>query len=123
MESLHKDHLGEFLSHDQGKILAEKRCMEMHDFRMAALMFLTGHGIKTKTHTYVEVAHFTTQCIIRTWKALGSVASCFPGPDDAPFWEIKKGSFLSQSGPEAPLSKHLVLARQKANTQSTLMPS
>ncbi len=29
------------LSHDQDTIIAEKGCAEMHDFHMAALMFLT----------------------------------------------------------------------------------
>ena len=43
--------------------------MEISDFRMAALMFLTGYGIKASTHA--EIAHFSTLCIIRTWKALG----------------------------------------------------
>ncbi len=38
------------LSHDQGTIHAEMVCVEMRNFYMAALMFLTGHGIKTRTH-------------------------------------------------------------------------
>ena len=54
---------------DQDTILAEKGCLEMLDFRMAALMFLTGHGIKARTHTHAEIAHFPTRCIIRTRKA------------------------------------------------------
>ena len=33
-------------SHDQDTIHAEKGCVGMRDFHMAALMFLTGHGIK-----------------------------------------------------------------------------
>ena len=45
-------------------IHAEKRCEEMCDFGMAALMFVTGHGIKARA------------------------ASCFPGPDDAPCWDM-----------------------------------
>ena len=52
-------------------IHAEKGCMEMRDFHMAGLMFLTGHEIKARTHAHVEITHFLTQCIIRTWKALG----------------------------------------------------
>ena len=56
------------LSHQQDTIHAEKWCTEMCNFRMAALMFLTGHGIKTYAHS--EIAHFPTQFIIRTWKAL-----------------------------------------------------
>ena len=34
-------------------------------------MFLTGHGIKARTHTCEKIARFPTQCIIRTWKTLG----------------------------------------------------
>ena len=41
----------------------------MHDFCKVALMFLTGHGIKGRTHAHVEIAHFLTWCIIRTWEA------------------------------------------------------
>ncbi len=59
------------LSHDRDTIHAEKRCAEMHDFHMAILMFLTGHGIKARTHAHAEIAHVPTRCIIRTWKALG----------------------------------------------------
>ncbi len=43
----------------------------MCDFCMAALMFLTGQGIKARTHACGEITHFPTGCIIRTWKALG----------------------------------------------------
>ena len=39
----------------------------MHDFRMTALMFLTGHVIKARTH---------------------AAASCFSGPDNARRWEM-----------------------------------
>ena len=42
----------------------------MIDFCMAALMFLTGHEIKARTHTCVKIAHFLTQRSIRTWKSL-----------------------------------------------------
>ena len=59
------------LFHDQDTIRAEKRCADMHNFCMAALVFLTLHGMKARTHDYVEIAHFPTQCIIRTWKVLG----------------------------------------------------
>ncbi len=59
------------LSHDQNTIHAEKGCAEMYDLHMAALMFLTGHGIKARTHAHAEVAHLPTRCIIRTRKALG----------------------------------------------------
>ena len=43
----------------------------MHDFHMAALMFLTGHGIKTRTYVHAEIAHFPTLSVIGTWKVLG----------------------------------------------------
>ena len=42
----------------------------MLDFHMAALMFLTGHGVKARTHACAEIAHFPTRCIIRTWDAV-----------------------------------------------------
>ena len=42
----------------------------MHDVRMVALKFLTGHGINARTHADVEMAHFPTWGIIKTWKAL-----------------------------------------------------
>ena len=58
------------LSHDKDTIHGEKRYVEMCDFCMVALMFLTGHGIKAKTHAHVEIAHLQTRCTIRTWKAL-----------------------------------------------------
>ncbi len=58
-------------SHDQDTIHAEKVCAEMHNFCMVTLMFLTGHGIEARTHTHGEITHFQTQCIIRSWKALG----------------------------------------------------
>ena len=57
-------------SHDQDTIHAEKGRVEMYNFRMAALMFLTGHGIKARTHAIVEITHFPTQCIIRIQEAL-----------------------------------------------------
>ena len=60
-----------FVSHDQDTIHAEKGCAEMCDFYMAALMSHTCHGIKARTHARAEIAHFSTRCIIRTWKALG----------------------------------------------------
>ena len=42
----------------------------MHDFHMAALVFLRGHRIKARAHACEEIAQFPTRCIIRTWKAL-----------------------------------------------------
>ncbi len=48
------------LSHDQDTIHAEKGCGEMCDICMAALMFLTGQGIKARTHAYAEIDHFPT---------------------------------------------------------------
>ena len=60
-----------YLSHDQDTIHAEKGCVEMRDSHMAALMYLTGHGIKARTHAHVEIAHFPTQCIIRAWESQG----------------------------------------------------
>ena len=59
------------LSHDQDTVHAEKVCVEMCDFYMAALMFRTGHGIKARTHANAEIVHFPTWCTIRTWRALG----------------------------------------------------
>ena len=47
----------------------------MSNFHMAALMFLTGHGIKARTRVCAENAHFLTQCIMRMWKALSPRAS------------------------------------------------
>ncbi len=52
-------------------IHAEKGRAEMHEFCMAALMFLTGHEIKVRTHAHAKIAHILTSCIIRTLKALG----------------------------------------------------
>ena len=43
----------------------------MHNFHMAALMFLTGLGIPARSYALAGIMHFPTQCIIRTWKALG----------------------------------------------------
>ena len=61
----------ESLSYDQDTIHAEKACVEMRDFCIAALMFLTGHcGIKGRTHVPVEITHFPIWCTIRTWKEL-----------------------------------------------------
>ena len=51
-------------------IHAEKGCAEICNFRMAASMFLRGHGIKARTHAHGEIAHFPTWCTIGTWKAL-----------------------------------------------------
>ena len=59
------------MTHDQDKIHAEMDWAETCNFRMAALMFLTGHVRKAGTHTHAEVAYFPTQCIISTWKAFG----------------------------------------------------
>ena len=59
------------LSNDHSKIHAEKGCVEMYAFHMASLIVLTGHGIKARTHAHAEITHIPTQCIIRTWKALG----------------------------------------------------
>ena len=56
------------LSHDQD---TEKGCVKMCNFCMAALIFLTGHGIIARSHGHVLIAHFQTWCIIRTWKTLG----------------------------------------------------
>ena len=40
------------------------------DFCMAASMFLTGHGIKARTHAHAIIVYFPTRCIIRNWNAL-----------------------------------------------------
>ena len=45
---------------------------------MAALMLLTGHGIKARTHAFLQIALESTQ----------PVATCFPGHDDASHWEM-----------------------------------
>ena len=57
------------LSHDLDTIHAEKECVEICDFHTAALMFLTGHGIKGRAHACVETTHFPTRYIIRTREA------------------------------------------------------
>ena len=57
-------------SHDQDTIHAEKGCSKRHTFHMTALIFLTGHGIKARTHACVEITYLPTRCIIRTRKAL-----------------------------------------------------
>ena len=59
------------LSHDQDTIHAEKGRAEMCDFCISALMFLTGHGIRARTHAHAKITLFPTQYIIRTWKVLG----------------------------------------------------
>ena len=59
-----------FLSHYEATIHATKWCVEMHDFCMAVLMFLKGHGIKARTHAHAESTQFPPRCTIRTWKAL-----------------------------------------------------
>ena len=59
------------LSNGQYAIHVEKGCAEMRDLCMTALMFLTGHRIKARTHACAEIAHFPTLCIISIWKALG----------------------------------------------------
>ena len=59
-----------FLSHDQDTVHAEKVCAEICDFCMAALMFLTDHGTKARTHAHVEITYSPTLSIIRMWKAL-----------------------------------------------------
>ena len=51
-------------------IHAEMGCEELCNLRMAALMLPTGHGIKSRIRVHVEIAHMSTCCIIRTWKAL-----------------------------------------------------
>ena len=64
------------LSHDQDTIHEEKGCVEMRDFHMAALMSLTGHRIKARTHARAEIAlcasqtlmmHLVGKCAISTW--------------------------------------------------------
>ena len=53
--------------------------VEMYDSGMAALMFLTGYGIKAKTHAYAEIARFPTV----------PVASRVPVSEDARCWEMR----------------------------------
>ena len=50
---------------------AEEGYVEMYECRIIALVFLIGHGIKARTHVCVEITHFPSRCMIRTWKALG----------------------------------------------------
>ena len=76
-----------FLSHDQDTIHAEKACAEMHDFCMAAVVFLTGHGIKARTHAHAEITHFLMRGIIRTWKALSLQPRTF-----RPWWCTSLGN-------------------------------
>ena len=67
------------LFYDYDTIHAEKEWAEMYDFHMAALLVLTGHGIKARTHACAKITHFPPQCkedwielnCTRTWKALG----------------------------------------------------
>ena len=59
------------LSYDQDTIHAGKGCAEMRNFHMTALMFLTGHEIKARTHVHAEIVHFPTWCTLRTWRGLG----------------------------------------------------
>ena len=59
------------LPHDQDTIHAEKGGVEMCDYCIATLMFLTGHGIAARTHAHVEIGHFITRCFIRAWEAWG----------------------------------------------------
>ena len=54
------------LSHGQDINHAEKGYAEMG--HLATLMFLTGHGMKARTHACVEMTHFLTQYIIKTGK-------------------------------------------------------
>ena len=49
----------------------------MCDFCMAALMLLTGHGIKARTHTHTEIARFPMWCINRAWEARGCRLGAF----------------------------------------------
>ena len=55
----------------QDTVHAEKGYVEMLDFHVAALLFLTGHGIKSRTHACAEITHLPNWCTIRAWKALG----------------------------------------------------
>ena len=73
-------HPVQFLSHQQDTVHAEEGCVEIQDFCMAALMFLTSHGIKVRIHALEEITHVTTLCIIRTWKVLGMVCNVVPRP-------------------------------------------
>ena len=44
------EELSNLLSHNQDTVHAENRCVEMCNFCMVDLLFLTGHGIKAGTH-------------------------------------------------------------------------
>ena len=55
----------------KAQFIQKNGCVEMCNFHMAALTFNTGHVIKARTHACIEIAHFPSWCIIRTWKALG----------------------------------------------------
>ena len=73
------------LSHDQDTIHAAKRCAEMFDFCITALMFFTSHGIQARTQAHTKITHLVYhQNLEMTLPA----ASCFQGPDDAHHWEM-----------------------------------
>ncbi len=72
---------------------------------MAALMILTGHGIKAGTQANVEIAHFPTWAIIRIWKALSlrTHASQAPvmhlvGKCATPIWTWALAIYTTPSG-------------------------
>ena len=65
-----------FLSHDRDTIHAEKGCAEMCKFRMAALLFLTGHGMRARTDAHAEIAlkmHLIGKCAISAWAWVHSI--------------------------------------------------
>ncbi len=44
---------------------------------MAASMFLSGHGIKAKTHDHADITYFPIGCISTAWEAQGHRPSAF----------------------------------------------
>ena len=75
------------LSHDQDTIHVEKECAEMCNFCMAALMFLTGHGIKQEPMP-MQKSHISQ---LGASSEPGKYLACglvLPGTDDAPHEEM-----------------------------------
>ena len=94
------------LFHDQGTIHAEKGCAELCNFYMAALMFLTGHGIKARTHTHAEITHFHTplcymNCFLVMWYytvTLSIVSLDRFGPNICGTWSYGEARWITSDG-------------------------
>ena len=79
-------------SNDQDTTHAEKGCAEFetHKFHMAALMFLTGHGIKARKPCLCRNHTFSNSVHHQNLESTQTVASCFPDPDG--HWCISLGN-------------------------------